>query len=206
VCTWTNLGGKMPQNWTYMVKKIEADPARLKLIAQQAIKDVKAGHLVLIPLQRIEVIKALTLAINRIAEGNIAEAFIGATKNRKDFIRRARKYEIKVVVGQFRLISTGINIQRASCLYEVTPSSNPPKAEQRFNRILTPYKDKPWPLIRYFLDDIDVRRNCIKSEFFKVLWPMFKPIMDPATKETFFGYMAHKKINRNVNDYVGGAI
>jgi superfamily II DNA or RNA helicase len=204
--TWTALGGKMPTNWTYMVKKIEADPARLKLIAKQAIKDVKAGHLVLIPLQRIEVIKALAETINRLADEVIAGTFYGATKNRKDFIKEARAYRIKVVVGQFKLLSTGINIPRASCLYEVTPSSNLPKAEQRFNRVLTPYKGKPTGMIRYFLDDVDVRRNCIKKEFFQCLWPMFRPKMDAKTKEEFFGYLSRKRITKNVNDYVGSAI
>lgn len=205
-CTWTALGGKMPTSWTYMVRRLETNPDRLKLIAKQAIKDVAAGHQVLIPFQRVEVIKALTQAINKMAGENIAESFYGKTKERKKFIDRARAYEIKIVVGQFRLLSTGINIPRASCLYEVTPSSNPPKAEQRFNRILTPYKGKPMPLIRYFLDDVDVRRNCIKSEFFKVLWPLFKPRMDQKTKEELFGYMSKKKITKSVNDYVGGAI
>jgi superfamily II DNA or RNA helicase len=204
--TWTDLGGKMPQTWVHMVRKIEADPARLKLIAKTALKDVRKGHMVLIPFQRVEVIKALTLAINKMAGENICESFFGGTKNRKELIQRARNYETKIIVGQFRLLSTGINIPRASALYEVTPASNPPKAEQRFSRVLTPYKNKPMPLIRYFLDDVDVRRNCIKSEFFKVLWPMFRPKFDAKSKEEFFGYMSKKKVRKGVNDYVGSAI
>lgn len=203
---WTPLKGKLPQSWTYMVRRLETHPERLKQIAKQAIKDVKAGHQVLIPFQRVDVILALTQAINRIAGENIAGSFYGKTKQRKQFIDEARAYKIKIVVGQLRLLSTGINIPRASCLYEVTPSSNPPKAEQRFNRILTPYKNKPEPLIRYFLDDVDVRRNCIKSEFFKVLWPLFKPRMDPKTREELFAYMSKKQLTKTVNDYVGGSI
>jgi superfamily II DNA or RNA helicase len=203
---WTGLSGKMPTNWTYMVKKIEANPDRLKLIAKQAIKDVKAGHMVLIPFQRVEVINALTLAINKMAGEKIAESFYGKTKGRKELIQRARKYETKVIVGQLRLLSTGINIPRASCLYEVTMSSNIPKAEQRFARVLTPYEGKPFPLIRYFLDDVDVRRNCLRNEFFKCLWPMFRPRMSAQTKEQLYGYMSKKKISKNLNDYVGGAL
>jgi superfamily II DNA or RNA helicase len=203
---WTGLGGKMPTNWVYMVKKIEANPDRLKMIAKQAIKDVKAGHMVLIPLKRTEVITALTLAINKMAGEQIAEAFYGKTKKRKELIQRARNYETKIIVGQITLLSTGINIPRASCLYEVTPSSNVPKAEQRFSRILTPHEGKPAPLLRYFLDDVDVRRNCIRTEFFKCLWPMFRPKMSTAVKEQLFGYMSKKKISKNLNDYVGGEI
>lgn len=205
-CTWTALGGKMPTMWTYMVKKIEENPERLKLIAKQALKDVKAGHLVLIPFQRVSVILALTQAINRMAGETIAGSFYGKTKNRKDFIKEARAYRIKIVVGQFKLLSTGINIPRASCLYQCTPASNLPKAEQRFNRILTPYVGKPWPVIRYFLDDVDVVRNCMKSEHFKCLLPMFRPKMTKETADTLYAYFAKKQINKNLNDYVGGAI
>lgn len=204
--TWTALGGKMPSNWVYMVKKIESSPERLKLIAKQAIKDANAGHLVMIPFKRVDVIKALTQAINKMAGENIAGEFYGKTKNRKQFIQDARDYKIKIIVGQMTLLSTGINIPRASCLYEVTPASNIPKAEQRFSRVLTPYDGKPHPMIRYFLDDVDVRRTCIRSEFFKCLWPMFRPKMSGKVKEEFFGYMSKKRISRNVNDYVGGAI
>jgi superfamily II DNA or RNA helicase len=196
----------MPTNWVYMVKKIEANPDRLKMIAKQALKDVKAGHMVLIPLKRTEVITALTLAINKMAGEQIAESFYGKTKKRKELIQRARNYETKIIVGQITLLSTGINIPRASALYEVTPSSNIPKAEQRFSRILTPHEGKPAPLLRYFLDDVDVRRNCIRTEFFKCLWPMFRPKMSVSTKEQLFGYMSKKKISKNLNDYVGGAI
>jgi superfamily II DNA or RNA helicase len=203
---WTGLSGKMPTNWTYMVKKIEANPDRLKMIAKWAIKDVKAGHMVLIPFQRVEVIRALTLAINKMAGEEIAESFYGKTKGRKELIQRARKYETKIIVGQLRLLSTGINIPRASALYEVSLSSNIPKAEQRFSRVLTPFEGKPFPLIRYFLDDVDVRRNCIRNEFFKCLWPMFRPKMRTAVKEQLFGYMSRKRVSRSLTDYVGGAI
>jgi superfamily II DNA or RNA helicase len=204
--TWTGLTGKMPTNWVYMVKKIEANPDRLKLMAKMAIKDMKAGHLVLIPLARVEVIKALTQAINTMVGETVAASFYGATKNRKQLIQDARDYKIKIIVGQIRLLSTGINIPRASCLYEVTPSSNMPKAEQRFSRILTPYEGKPAPLIRYFLDDVDVRRSCMRSEFFKCLWPLFRPKISAKTKDEFFAYLSKKKISKNLNDYVGGAL
>lgn len=188
----TELRGVMPKTWVYMVKKIECDPARLKLIAEEAIKDVKLGHGVMIPMAGITPIKALTDAINQmVGKRNYAAAFYGAIpkQKRKDIIERARNYKTKVVVGNTRLLSTGINIPRLSMLYEVTPSSNQPKAEQRFSRVLTPMEGKPQPVIKYFLDDIDVRRSCIRSEFFGTLYPQFRPKMNPDVKDKFYNYM-----------------
>lgn len=206
----TAMTGKLPQSWTYMVGKLEQDPARLKLIAKWALKDVKDGHLVLIPFARVPVIKALTMAINQLAGKNIAGSFYGGVPKdkRKELIEKARNYKIKIVVGNTRLLSTGINIPRASALYEVTPSSNQPKAEQRFSRVLTPMEGKPQPIIRYFLDDFDTRRNCIRSEFFQTLWPKFRPIMRGDIKEIMYGYMSKKKLNPNTGNrtYSGGYI
>jgi superfamily II DNA or RNA helicase len=203
----TKLGGKMPQSWSYIVRKIETDPQRLKLIAKEAIAAVKRKHQVLIPFARVDVIKALTSAINRLAGENIAASFYGATKGRKELIDRARAYKIKIIVGNIRLLSTGVNIPRASSLFEVTPSSNPPKAEQRFSRVLTPFEGKPMPEIVYFLDNVDVRRSCIRSEFFQVLAKDFKPIFSDEERARFYKYIGQKKLaQRNVNDYVGGSI
>src|SRR5882672_10593619 len=53
--------------WTTMVSSLEKDPKRLKLIAEWALKDAKAGHMVLIPLAQVIPIKALCLAINKLA-------------------------------------------------------------------------------------------------------------------------------------------
>ncbi len=203
--TRTAFSGPIPKTWVYMVNKLENDPKRLLLIARTAIADVKAGHLVLIPFSRVNVIKALTRAINIEANQNIAESFYGGQpmSMRKDIIDKARNYVIKILVGNIRLLSTGINIPRASCLFECTPSSNGPQAEQRFSRVLTPMPGKPQPLIRYFADDFSLRKNCISSEFFTVLWPMFRPQMSPAVKEDFFSYM---KKNSKGKEVLGGVI
>lgn len=208
--TKTEFGGKMPSQWVFMVSKLEKDPKRLKLIAETALKDVKAGHLVLIPLSRVPVIVALTKAINKIAGKTVAVTFYGGMnkEQRKAAIEKARNYKVKIVVGNSRLLSTGINIPRASALYEVTPSANQPKAEQRFSRVLTPMDDKPQPIIRYFLDQFDTRRSCIRSEFFQTLWPKFRPKIRGDIKEEFFAYMSNKKTNRDtgVSSFTGGRI
>ena len=191
----TNFGGKMPQQWTYMINKIEKDPKRLKLIAETAIADVKAKHLIFIPFTRVEVIRAMVKAINQLAGRNIAAAFYGGiTKEaRIKLIQDARDYKVKIVVGNTRLLSTGINIPRASMLYQVSPASNLPKAEQRFARVLTPYEGKPESVIKYFLDDVDVVRSCLRKEHWQCLIPMFRPRMTGEVKETLDLYFKNKK-------------
>src|SRR5690606_6617704 len=147
--------------WDQIVSSLDNNPKRLRLIAETAIRDAKAGHMILIPLTRVKAVKALTMAINRIAGKQIAAEFHGGVSKdtRIATIQKCRDYKIRVLVGFIKMISTGINIPRASCLYEVTLSSNIPNAEQRFKRILTPYDDKPPPMVRYFLDNMKVRRN-----------------------------------------------
>ncbi len=213
VLTETRFKGPLPQSWVYMVRKLEFDPARLKLIAEQAIKDVNEGHLVLIPMARVDAINALTKAINIMRGTKVARAFHGGMgkEHRKETILRACAYKTKIIVGMTRLLSTGVNIPRASALYEVSPSSNVPKSEQRFSRVLTPYEGKPQPIIRYFLDDVDVRRSCIRNEFFQCLWPKFRPQISSKVKDKFYAYLQQKtgknsKSKGTRKFYTGGSL
>jgi superfamily II DNA or RNA helicase len=195
VLTQTKFSGEMPKNWTYMVTKLEKDPKRLMLIAKTAIEDVNKGHMVLIPMARVAAIRALAMTINKLRGTRIARPFYGGIpkEQRKLVIDKARNWVCKVIVGNTRLLSTGINIPRASALYQVSPSANMPRAEQRFSRVLTPYANKPKPIIRYFLDEVDVVRTCIRSEFFQVMLPTFRPTMTAAVKEMLYSYMSKKK-------------
>lgn len=182
--------------WTRMVSGIEKNPQRLKLIAQWAIKDAKDGHMVLIPFTQVVPIKALVMAINKLAGRTIAYPFWGGLgkapdgrKLRDVYIERARNYKIKILVGNTKLLSTGINIPRASCLYDVTMSSNMENCEQRVSRILTPYDGKPTPMLRIFLDDMNVRRRCLANEWWGCVRPKFRPAIaekDEAALKLYF--------------------
>ena len=188
------LKGTMPQQWTYIVKKIENDPARIQFLAKEAVKDVKDNHLVIIPLTRIPAIQSLVEAINTRAGREIAIAFHGKIKKdqRKIVIERARNYEVQVVVGNTSLLSTGINIPRASMLYEATPSSNIPKAQQRQSRVLTPMDGKPQPVIKYIMDDVDVVRRCMQKEHWQCMMPLFKPMISEDVRERLNAYFKGK--------------
>jgi superfamily II DNA or RNA helicase len=190
--------------WTRMVSALEKDPKRLKLIAQWAIKDAKAGHMVLIPLSQITPIKALVMAINKMAGKKLAYAFTGqlgtqldATtgkkrKKRDIYIEAARKYKLKILVGTGKLLSTGINIPRASCIYDVAMSSNMENCEQRVSRILTPWEGKPTPKLRIFLDDSNVRRKCLANEWWGCVNPKFRPVISEVDLQVLKGYFANK--------------
>jgi superfamily II DNA or RNA helicase len=181
--------------WTTMVAGLEKDPARLKLIAKHAIQDAKNGHMVLIPLSQVVPIKALVMTINRMSGRTLAHEFHGSVKTaiRKSLIKNARKYKVKILVGNTKLLSTGINIPRASAVYEVAMSSNKENCEQRIARILTPWEDKPPPMVRIFLDDMNVRRRCLNNEWWQCIKPIFKPIISEKDDRVLKGYLAQKE-------------
>ena len=181
--------------WAKVVSSLENDKKRLQLIAEQAIKDVKNGHLVMIPFAQVKPIATLVKLINELADEQIAFPFTGNLKKdvRDKTIQDAREYKIKVLVGTLKIMSTGINIPRASCLYEVTLSSNLPNATQRMRRVLTPMEDKPTPAIRYFLDAMSVRKNCMRAEYFGVLLPDIKPILTDEDRKLMQAYFSERE-------------
>lgn len=198
----------LPKTWQYMVAKLEGNPQRLKQIIDIVLKDVKAGHTVFIPLASVDVIKALTQAINRVADRKIAQTFYGGMKKseKKKTIDLARKRKIKVLVGNTRMLSTGINVPCASMLYQLTPSSNLPKADQRFSRVLTPHEGKPQPVVKYWLDKVDVVRSCLRNEHFQCMVPTFKPLIDQRTRVILDRYFATKKKRDHDDLSTGGFI
>lgn len=185
--------------WTSMVTHLEKDPKRLKLIAQWALKDVENGHMVLIPFMRVTPIKALVKAINLMAGEDIARPFYGGLgknsrgeKLRDVYIQKARKYKVKVLVGNAKLLSTGTNIPRASMLYDVTPSNNLENCEQRTSRVLTPWDDKPPPGVRYFLDELDARKRCMSNEWFRCVKKLFRPVITDKDDEILRNWFRSK--------------
>jgi superfamily II DNA or RNA helicase len=188
--------GQVP--WARMVSALENDEKRLKLIAEMAIKDAEAGHMVMIPFSQVKPITRLIKLINDKAGKTLAYPFTGQLKKtvRDETIQKAREYKIKILVGTLKIMSTGINIPRASMLYEVALSSNLPNAEQRMRRVLTPLDGKPDPAIRYFLDDMNVRKNCMRAEYFGVMLPKMKPILtddDRQLLKSYFSERTHEK-------------
>lgn len=180
--------------WTNMVTNMEVNKPRLNLIAKYAIKDVRDGHMVLIPMSRVKVIHRLVKLINEKAGKKIAVPFFGGNKKlRPKYIELARKYKVKVIVGQAKLISTGVNIPRASAIYDTTLSANMENCQQRVSRILTAYKSKPNPLLRLFLDDSKVRKSTLSAEWWGCIYKEMKPIISERDLYLLKKYFSQKK-------------
>lgn len=160
--------------------RLESSKVRRDRIIEYAMRSVRQGHLVMIPLTRVRSILEWTRIINEKAEraGYAVPFFGGMPKDmRVKMMDRLRRYKSKIVVGNISMLSVGLNIPRASHLIECGVTSNLPKAEQRFSRVLTPYEDKPTPLITFTLDNCDFMRKCRRNEYYNVLLPKFNPII-----------------------------
>lgn len=180
--------------WPTLVRRLENDPKRLKQIAEWAVRDAAAGHVVLIPMGQVKPIKALTMAINKIAGSDIAHALTGTLQKniRRTLVTDAQQGKVKVIVGTLKLLSVGLNIPPASCLYEVALSSNMPNVEQRISRILTPMEGKRQPIVRVWLDEYKVRKSCLRAEWFGKVEKHFNPIINDANRQKWLRYLNSK--------------
>lgn len=181
--------------WANMVSSLENDKQRLKLIAQWAIKDAKNGHMVIIPLTRVKAITTLVKMINDIAGKKLAYPYHGGVSNdrQEKYIQAARAYKLKILVGNMKMVGIGMNIPRASAIYEVALSSNLENCEQRIARVLTPYEDKPAPVVRMFLDELSVRKRCMSNEWFNCITKKFRPVISDPDNQVLRNYFTNRK-------------
>lgn len=188
--------------FTYFQTRLESNEQRRNIIIKEVIRLARLGHLVLVPLTRVESVLRWTREINYETETpGFALPFFGGLKKdrRKIILEKARNYQCRVLVGNVSLLSTGVNIPRASCLIDGLVSSNIPKCDQRTSRILTPMEDKPQPLIVYVLDDSDLVRKCKRNEYWNCIEPRFKPIVTKEDKQTLMEYFAGAQTPRTFN-------
>ena len=188
---------------TYLQSRLENNKPRRSVIIRDIIKRAKAGHLVLVPLTRVNSILSWTREINEQMETpGYALPFYGGLKKdmRMKIVEKARKFQCRVVIGNIALLSTGLNIPRASCLYEVGVNNNLPKAGQRFARILTPMEGKPAPVVVFTLDNCDIMRRCRQNEFWNCLIKEVNPRILPETKRALLSYFANTKKRKEMDD------
>lgn len=180
---------------THLQSKLEGDSARRKAIINHALKLVKQGHLVMIPLTRVRSILEWTRRINEEMErpGFAIPFYGGMPKDmRVKAMDRLRLYKSKIVVGNISMLSVGLNIPRASALIECGVTSNIPKAEQRFARPLTPMEGKPNPVIVFTLDNCDFMRRCRRNEFYNALVPKYDPVLKPEDRSTLNNWFGNE--------------
>ena len=199
------LNGNKP--WAYIVGPLERDKARQKLIAEYALNDIKEGHVVLIMYSGVKAIQSQIEIINKLAGKEVAKPFYGGMKKdaRDKVIEEARQKKTQIIVGNVRLLSTGINIKTASVIMCGTISNNIPQAQQRYSRILTPCDDKPTPIIRLLLDDMDICRRCMANEFWNVIVKDMHAVVSDkdmlALKSYFKGKTTAFKLELNQSEY-----
>jgi superfamily II DNA or RNA helicase len=204
---WT--AGMGQASFTSLVSRLESNTVRKTTICKRAIELAKQGHLVLIPLSRVNAILEWTRYINEETEtAGFALPFYGGLPKSKKVDRRmeivnaARQYKCKILVGNIALLSVGLNVPRASAIVECGLNSNLPKAQQRISRILTPMDGKPDPLIVFTLDDCDIMRSTRRNEYWNAVKPGFNPIVpQPVEKELMQWFSNTKKRKKNYVDY-----
>ncbi len=200
---WTPYKFKLPYRgtgaFTLLQTKMESHQDRRDLIVKTVVQLAKEGHFVFVPLTRVKSVNTYVRLINEEAEDKIARGFLGGMKKeaRKQMIEDARQYKFKVMVGNSSLISTGINIPRASAIIErITLTSNIPTAVQRMSRILTPWEDKPDPLIVLVLDDGEKEVvSATRNEYYNGLVALFNPIIDQLTQAKINDYFKPGKVS-----------
>lgn len=145
--------------FVHLGKALAKNPKRNDLILEWVLKDLEAGHSIVIPLHFKDHIEEMVRRINAAVGYEVAAAFVGGgtspkkNKERRDWIKaQATARKIRVVVGIRKLLQRGINIKPWSCLYYVMPMNNEPNWKQESSRILTPDPDKRQPIIRFFVD------------------------------------------------------
>jgi superfamily II DNA or RNA helicase len=186
---------------TYLVSKLENNTPRRNYLVKEIVKRAKAGHMVLVPMTRVNSILNYVRDINEEMGPKYALPFFGGLKKpqRVATIEAARNYKCKVLVGNIALLSTGLNIPRASCIFEMGINSNLPKAQQRFSRVLTPMEGKPNPLIVFTNDDCDLMRTCRRNEYWNLLHPQFNPRIAPEVQSELNSYFDKRNKSRHID-------
>lgn len=182
--------------WTYAMRYLANHKERNELIVKHAIKDIKAGRSIVIPVGVVQHAIDLVEAINLHFGREVAVAFTSKTASnktrRKQILEDARSYKIKCIVGTRQLVQTGINIPRWDTLYEVCPISNPPNMQQETSRIRTDVPGKKPPLIKHFIEDFGPSKGCFRTCYFQTYLKM-KFLMTEDTKALAMKYVSNSK-------------
>jgi superfamily II DNA or RNA helicase len=193
--------------WHYAMAFLAKDTKRQQMIVDFAVRDVVAGHHIVIPVAYVHQANTLAKLIEealfkKLGRRGLAEPFHSKIMDRGKILDKCKSGRIKVLVGIRQLIQAGINIPRWSCIYEISPISNKPNHEQEIARIRTPLEGKPQPLIRHFLDEhMGMCCGC-----FKTCFQIYKPFeWDPRSFDIACAVMNRNSVKSitemNATDY-----
>ncbi|QJT71042.1 helicase ATP-binding domain-containing protein [Vibrio phage vB_VcorM_GR11A] len=153
----TGIAKKTYQMWTRAMQHLANHEERNEMIVKQAIKDMKAGHSVIIPVTFQKHADHLVEMINKRWKGKeeqIALSFTGRIPKhkRKDVLDSLRDGTFRCTVAM-RSMLTGVNVPLWSAIYTVIPISNVPNYTQEITRVMTPMEGKCEPIIRVYVDE-----------------------------------------------------
>jgi superfamily II DNA or RNA helicase len=154
-------------NWQNANKAIANDGPRTKQFVLDAVKLIKQGRFVLIPVAFVHQARAVRDAINRLVGKDVAIEFTGkqSKDQRRKVILDARAgKKIKCVVSMRQLL-TGVNVPRWDFLLEVMPMNNAPNFQQEYNRVCTPMPGKPQPVVRFYIDEFGISMSCVVNMY-----------------------------------------
>lgn len=159
-----------PKTWNGAMNFLIKSDERNRQIARQAIRDVRRGHVVLIPVTQHVHADILKRMIDYEYGKQITFCFTGKIpKNKRQEARDRMNNDqsIKVVIAM-RSMLTGVNVPRWSAIYTIMPISNEPNYEQEVCRVCTPMEGKRQPIIRFFFDKVlglsyGCHRTCLKT-------------------------------------------
>ena len=144
----------LPKTWVGLENMIFRNKARNALIVDLAIRDIRNGHTVLIPIKRVQHGLELAKHIDNEYGKKVCFLFTGSIpKNQRQYTRDRMNEDSSIrVVLATRSMLTGMNIPRWSAVYTIAPISNEPTYTQEVQRICTLMEGKKQPIIRYFFD------------------------------------------------------
>lgn len=154
-------------NWMTSNKQLANDGPRTKKFVMDAVKLIKQGRFILIPVAFVHQAKAVKEAINRLVGKEVAVEFTGRQskdQRRKVIIDARAGKKIKCVVAMRQLL-TGVNVPRWDYLLEVMPMNNPPNFQQEYNRVCTPMAGKPRPVVRFYIDEFGISMACVVNMY-----------------------------------------
>lgn len=139
-------------DWAGIVTQLAEDPGRLRLVADLAVGEARAGHVVLVLTTRVEHASALDSEIG--AKGVLSAVVTGdlSAKVRAARLASVRSGEVPVLIAT-QLADEGLDLPILDRLILALPSRAHGRTIQRVGRIMRPAPGKGQPVVFDLVDE-----------------------------------------------------